>query len=78
MNNPTIGEMASRLLDMEDAGKTATPAYRSLEASYIALKARPESWPDVPSRDWTPEQRALAVADGICGQCGRSSCDHAK
>lgn len=76
MNNPKIGELASKLMDLEDAGKTKTPLYADILKRYEALKALPESWGDITPKFWTPEQRALAILDGRCGQCGLSSCDH--
>ncbi len=76
MNNPMIGELADRLNGMEDSGLEGTPAYAVIKARYEALKALPESWPDVRAAKWTEEQRAMAVAAGMCGQCGRSECDH--
>jgi len=76
MNNPMIGELADRLNGMEDSGLAGTPAYEVIKARYEALKALPESWPDVRAKNWTPAQRALAVDAGMCGECGRSECGH--
>ena len=72
MNNPRIGELAGLLLDLEDRGQRDTPRYAVIETEYLALKALPESWPDVRASKWTAEQRACALASGLVGPDGRS------
>ena len=62
MHNPRIGQLADLLLNLEDAGRTATDEYRIASAEYLRLKALPENWPDVRSKNHTPEQAALAAA----------------
>jgi hypothetical protein len=62
MNNPLIGELANKLLNMEDRGQQNTAAYAQTKTQYEALKALPESWADVRAAKRTPGQRILAEA----------------
>lgn len=62
MTNQEIGRLAGILLNLEDRGDTSSAKYVATKLEYERIRGLPESWSDVRSSQWTPEQRTLAEA----------------